>query len=34
VRAAVAEPYDGRATPSTARCARCPWRDGCDVRAA
>jgi CRISPR-associated exonuclease Cas4 len=26
-------PYDGRATPSPARCLRCPWRDVCDVRA-
>jgi CRISPR-associated exonuclease Cas4 len=26
--------YDGRATPSVARCAHCPWRLGCDRRAA
>jgi CRISPR-associated exonuclease Cas4 len=26
--------YDGRATPAPARCARCPWRLGCDRRAA
>lgn len=25
--------YDGRATPSVARCAKCPWRPGCDARA-
>lgn len=33
VRDAVEQPYDGRATPSRARCARCPWREACDVRA-
>lgn len=27
------QPYDGRATPSRARCARCPWREVCDRRA-
>ena len=27
------QPYDGRATPSVARCSRCPWRDACDARA-
>ena len=32
VRADVARPYDGRATPSTGRCARCPWRPVCDAR--
>jgi CRISPR-associated exonuclease Cas4 len=26
-------PYDGRATPSRARCARCPWFGVCDARA-
>ncbi|MGA9840065.1 MAG: PD-(D/E)XK nuclease family protein [Thermoplasmata archaeon] len=26
-------PYDGRATPSRAKCARCPWRAVCDARA-
>lgn len=30
----VRQRYDGRATPSVARCGRCPWRAGCDVRAA
>jgi CRISPR-associated exonuclease Cas4 len=34
LRAALDRPYDGRATPSVARCTRCPWRDVCDVRAA
>ena len=34
VRRAVELPYDGRARPSPARCLRCPWRAGCDVRAA
>jgi CRISPR-associated exonuclease Cas4 len=33
VRAAIGRPYDGRATPSVARCTHCPWRDGCDARA-
>jgi CRISPR-associated exonuclease Cas4 len=33
-RAAIGAPYDGRATPSTAKCRGCPWRDGCDARAA
>jgi len=28
------QPYTGRATPSVARCARCPWREVCDARAA
>lgn len=32
LRAEVARPYDGRATPSPARCARCAWVDACDVR--
>ncbi len=26
-------PYEGRATPSGARCARCPWFGVCDARA-
>lgn len=25
--------YDGAADPSPAKCARCPWRPGCDARA-
>ncbi|HXY12436.1 MAG TPA: PD-(D/E)XK nuclease family protein [Thermoplasmata archaeon] len=33
VRAQLLAPYDGRATPSPARCARCPWFGVCDVRA-
>ncbi|HXW67016.1 MAG TPA: PD-(D/E)XK nuclease family protein [Thermoplasmata archaeon] len=33
LRAALAEPYDGRATPSPAKCARCGWREVCDARA-
>jgi CRISPR-associated exonuclease Cas4 len=33
LRAEMAHRYDGRATPSVARCARCPWRDACDARA-
>jgi CRISPR-associated exonuclease Cas4 len=33
IRAAVEAPYDGRALPSPGRCARCPWRSACDVRA-
>ncbi len=33
IRAALARPYDGRARPSVARCARCPWRLACDARA-
>ncbi|MCI4364779.1 MAG: PD-(D/E)XK nuclease family protein [Thermoplasmata archaeon] len=33
LRAEMDRPYDGRATPSPGRCARCPWRDGCDARA-
>jgi CRISPR-associated exonuclease Cas4 len=32
-RRAVDRPYRGEATPSPARCARCPWRNGCDARA-
>ncbi len=34
VRDELLRPYDGRATPSRARCARCPWFGGCDARAA
>ena len=33
VRRAVAAPYDGRATPSPARCRGCRWATRCDVRA-
>jgi CRISPR-associated exonuclease Cas4 len=33
VRAELLAPYDGRATPSPARCARCPWVGVCDARA-
>ncbi|MGP8158898.1 MAG: PD-(D/E)XK nuclease family protein [Thermoplasmata archaeon] len=33
VRAELLRPYDGRATPSRARCARCPWFLVCDARA-
>jgi len=33
VRAELLAPYDGRATPSPARCARCPWVRSCDARA-
>lgn len=33
IRADVARAYDGRATPSVARCTRCPWRASCDARA-
>jgi CRISPR-associated exonuclease Cas4 len=33
LRRAVGGRYDGRATPSVARCARCPWNAICDVRA-
>jgi CRISPR-associated exonuclease Cas4 len=32
VRRAVDAPYDGRATPSPARCERCRWATGCDAR--
>ncbi|MCI4335735.1 MAG: PD-(D/E)XK nuclease family protein [Thermoplasmata archaeon] len=31
---AVRRRYDGHATPSPAKCARCPWQPSCDVRAA
>jgi CRISPR-associated exonuclease Cas4 len=33
LREEMQRPYDGRATPSVARCRHCPWRDACDVRA-
>jgi CRISPR-associated exonuclease Cas4 len=32
--AAVAGPYDGRADPSPAKCAGCPWSPTCDASAA
>ncbi len=34
LRAEMDRPYDGRATPSRAKCARCGWRAGCDARPA
>jgi CRISPR-associated exonuclease Cas4 len=33
LRAELDRPYDGRATPSRAKCAGCPWRAVCDARA-
>ena len=33
LRKEIALPYDGRARPSRARCARCRWRAACDARA-
>jgi len=33
VRNELLAPYDGRATPSPSRCARCPWVRVCDARA-
>lgn len=30
LRRELAVPYDGRATPSPARCGRCPWNAACD----
>ena len=33
LRAELDRPYDGRATPSRAKCARCGWRAVCDARA-
>lgn len=33
LRAELDRPYDGRATPSPAKCAHCAWRAGCDARA-
>lgn len=32
LRADLARPYDGRATPSPSRCARCAWVARCDAR--
>jgi len=32
LRAELMRPYDGRATPSPGRCARCPWFGVCDAR--
>ena len=32
LRAEVLRPYDGRATPSPARCTRCAWVEVCDAR--
>lgn len=33
IRQEMDRPYDGRATPSVGRCARCSWRNACDRRA-
>lgn len=33
LREEMGQPYDGRATPSPARCGRCPWFGVCDARA-
>lgn len=33
LRAEIDRPYDGSATPSRAKCARCGWREVCDARA-
>jgi CRISPR-associated exonuclease Cas4 len=33
LRAELLRPYDGRATPSPYRCARCGWFSVCDARA-
>ncbi|MCI4357548.1 MAG: PD-(D/E)XK nuclease family protein [Thermoplasmata archaeon] len=33
LRREVGRPYDGRADPGPAKCARCRWRPGCDARA-
>jgi len=33
VRADLGRPYDGRASPSPAKCAHCGWRPVCDARA-
>lgn len=33
LRSELGRPYDGRATPSPARCARCAWVRSCDARA-
>lgn len=32
IRREMGLPYDGRARPSRARCARCRWRTACDAR--
>jgi len=32
LRSELDRPYDGRATPSTAKCAGCGWRAVCDAR--
>lgn len=34
LRAELDRPYDGRATPTRAKCAGCRWRAACDARAA
>ncbi len=34
LRAALDLPYDGRATPSPAKCRHCAWFEVCDARAA
>lgn len=34
LRAEVDRPYDGRASPSVAKCPGCRWREVCDARAA
>lgn len=33
LRSELARPYDGRATPSYAKCRGCRWRPGCDAAA-
>jgi CRISPR-associated exonuclease Cas4 len=33
LRAELSAPYDGRASPSRAKCGRCAWRAVCDARA-
>jgi len=33
LRAQIERPYDGRATPSPAKCAHCAWNRVCDARA-
>lgn len=33
LRAEIDRPYDGRASPAPAKCARCPWYGVCDARA-
>ena len=32
LRGELERPYDGRANPSSGRCARCPWVRTCDAR--